>query len=169
MRVALIGLGKMGLSHCAIINTHPDVELVAVCDTTEYLLDILKKYTSVKTYTDYHKLIATEKLDAVFVATPSRVHPEMVRTDMVHPDAVQTVTVHPAEVLRTAIHPDAAQTEIIHPGEILLAEAHPAEAQMEKVLPISQHPEGKALRLQGAVLPAKTQAVPVSRAAFFHF
>jgi scyllo-inositol 2-dehydrogenase (NADP+) len=79
VRVALLGLGKMGLSHQAIINAHPDVELVAVCDTTEYLLDILKKYTSVKTYTDYHKLIATEKIDAVFVATPSRVHPEMVR------------------------------------------------------------------------------------------
>ena len=35
IRVALMGLGKMGLSHCAIINTHPDVELVAVCDTSE--------------------------------------------------------------------------------------------------------------------------------------
>jgi scyllo-inositol 2-dehydrogenase (NADP+) len=79
VRVALLGLGKMGLSHQAVINAHPDVELVAVCDTTEYLLDILKKYTSVKTYTDYRRLIATEKLDAVFVATPSRIHPEMVR------------------------------------------------------------------------------------------
>jgi predicted dehydrogenase len=31
-RVALIGLGKMGLSHLAIIRTHPDADLVAVCD-----------------------------------------------------------------------------------------------------------------------------------------
>jgi scyllo-inositol 2-dehydrogenase (NADP+) len=80
VRVALLGLGKRGLSHQAIINAHPDVELVAVCDTTEYLLDILTKYTSVKTYTNYRKLLATEKLDAVFIATPSRIHAEMVRT-----------------------------------------------------------------------------------------
>ena len=79
IRVALLGLGKMGLSHQAIINAHPDVELVAVCDTTEYLLGILKKYTSVKTYSDYRKLLTTEKLDAVFIATPSRFHAEMVR------------------------------------------------------------------------------------------
>jgi scyllo-inositol 2-dehydrogenase (NADP+) len=80
IRAALLGLGKMGLSHQAIINAHPDVELVAICDTTEYLLDILGKYTSVKTYADYRKLLTAEKLDAAFIATPSRFHAEMVRT-----------------------------------------------------------------------------------------
>jgi scyllo-inositol 2-dehydrogenase (NADP+) len=79
IRAALIGLGKMGLSHQAIINAHPDIDLVAVCDTTEYLLDILAKYTPVKTYADYRKLLAAEKLDAVFVATPSKFHVEMVQ------------------------------------------------------------------------------------------
>jgi scyllo-inositol 2-dehydrogenase (NADP+) len=69
----------MGLSHQAIINAHPDIELVAVCDTAPYLLDILGKYTSVKTYADYRKLLMTEKLDAAFIATPSRFHAEMVR------------------------------------------------------------------------------------------
>ncbi len=78
LRVALIGLGKMGLSHQAIINSHPDVELVAVCDTVGYVLDVLHKYTGVKCYTDYKKLLAEEKLDAVFIATPSRFHAEMV-------------------------------------------------------------------------------------------
>jgi scyllo-inositol 2-dehydrogenase (NADP+) len=79
IRVALIGFGKMGLSHCAIINTHPNVELVAVCDSAEYLLDIFSKYSHLKTYTNYRKLLASEDLDAVFVATPSRHHAEMVR------------------------------------------------------------------------------------------
>jgi len=79
IRVALLGLGKMGLSHCAIINTHPDIELVAVCDTAEYLLAVLGKYSHIKTYTNYRKLLAAETLDAVFVATPSRFHAEMVR------------------------------------------------------------------------------------------
>jgi scyllo-inositol 2-dehydrogenase (NADP+) len=79
IRVALLGFGKMGLSHCAIINTHPDVKLVAVCDTTDYLLGVLGKYSGLKTYTDYRKLLASEDLDAVFIATPSRFHAEMVR------------------------------------------------------------------------------------------
>jgi predicted dehydrogenase len=79
IRIALLGLGKMGLSHYAIVNAHPDVKLVAVCDTTEYLLDVLAKYSGVKTYSDYRKLLASEKLDAVLIATPSRFHAEMVR------------------------------------------------------------------------------------------
>jgi scyllo-inositol 2-dehydrogenase (NADP+) len=79
IRVALIGLGKMGISHLAIIKPHPDVELVAVCDTTGYVLDVLNKYTGVKTYTDYKSLLANEQLDAVVVATPSRFHAEIVR------------------------------------------------------------------------------------------
>lgn len=78
-RTALIGLGKMGLSHHAIINTHPDVELVAVCDATAYVLDVLSKYTGVKCYTDYKKMLDQEKPDAVFIATPSRFHGEMVK------------------------------------------------------------------------------------------
>jgi len=79
IRAALLGLGKMGLSHCAIINTHPDIELVAVCDTSDYLLGVLSKYSHIKTYSNYRKLLAQESLDAVFIATPSRFHAEMVR------------------------------------------------------------------------------------------
>ena len=79
IRVALLGLGKMGLSHCAIINTHPDIKLVAVCDTAEYLLSVLGKYSPIKTYSNYRKLLAAEELDAVFIATPSRFHAQMVK------------------------------------------------------------------------------------------
>jgi len=79
IRVALVGIGKMGLSHCAIVNTHPDVELVAVCDTSDYLLSILGKHTKLKTYRDHRRMIQAESLDAVIVATPSRLHAGMVR------------------------------------------------------------------------------------------
>lgn len=79
LRVALIGLGKMGLSHYAIINSHPDVDLVAVCDASGYMLDVLNKYTGIQCYADYKKMLAEEKPEAVFVATPSRFHGEMVQ------------------------------------------------------------------------------------------
>ena len=56
-RTVLIGLGKMGMSHLAILNAHPDVDLVAVCDSSDYVLDILSKYTGVKTYSNYRKML----------------------------------------------------------------------------------------------------------------
>ena len=74
-----MGLGKMGLSHHAILNAHPDIELAAVCDASQYILDILHKYTGVPVYTDYRRMIDEARLDCVVVATPSRFHGEMVR------------------------------------------------------------------------------------------
>ena len=71
---AIIGLGKMGLSHAAIVRAHPDVEMVALCDTSTLILDAFKKYTNVKTYTDYEKLLANEALDFVVIALPTKYH-----------------------------------------------------------------------------------------------
>jgi predicted dehydrogenase len=84
IKTALVGLGKMGISHQAIITAHPDVKLVAVCDPATYMLDLMRKYIGVKTYSDYRTMIDTENLDCVFVATPSRFHGEMVRYALEH-------------------------------------------------------------------------------------
>jgi scyllo-inositol 2-dehydrogenase (NADP+) len=78
LRAAIIGLGKMGLSHQSMVNMHPALKLMAVCDPSDYVLDVLSKYTGVKTYSDYKKMLAEESLDCVFVATPSRYHSEIV-------------------------------------------------------------------------------------------
>jgi predicted dehydrogenase len=79
IRAALIGLGKMGLSHLSIINAHPEIDLVAVCDMSDYVLEVVAKYSGLKPYNDYRKMLSAESLDAVFVATPSRYHAEIVR------------------------------------------------------------------------------------------
>jgi scyllo-inositol 2-dehydrogenase (NADP+) len=79
IRAGLIGLGKMGISHHAIMGTHPDLELVAVCDSSQYVLDVLDKYTPTKTCNDYRRLIDEYQLDCVVIATPSKFHGEMVR------------------------------------------------------------------------------------------
>jgi len=79
IRVAVVGLGKMGLSHYALVNAHKDIEVAAVCDSTGYILDVLSKYTGIKTYTDYATLLAEASLDAVMIATPSRFHVDMSR------------------------------------------------------------------------------------------
>ena len=76
---AIIGLGKMGLSHAAIVGAHPDVEMVAVCDTSTLVLNAFKKFSKVKTYDDYKVMIEKESLDFVLIATPTRFHYPMVK------------------------------------------------------------------------------------------
>lgn len=80
IKVAIVGLGKMGLSHQAILGANPDVQLVGVCDANSYLLAILKKYTGVPTYTKLDRLLEVAKPDALVVATPSSLHADMVRS-----------------------------------------------------------------------------------------
>lgn len=78
VRIAVVGLGKMGLSHFAMVNAHPDTETLA-CDATGFLVDMLGKYIPNKMYKKYDDLLDKEQLDAVVIATPSRFHAPMVR------------------------------------------------------------------------------------------
>jgi predicted dehydrogenase len=79
LKGAIIGLGKMGLSHAAIIGAHPDVEMVSVCDTSSLILNAFKKFSKVSTYSDYQKMIDEEVLDFVIVATPTKFHYTIVK------------------------------------------------------------------------------------------
>jgi predicted dehydrogenase len=79
IRIGMVGLGKMGLSHLSIVRAHPQVELVAACDTMAYLTDVLAKHTGLKCYADLPAMLAAEQLDAVVVSTPSRLHAGMVQ------------------------------------------------------------------------------------------
>ncbi len=84
IKVAVVGLGKMGLSHLSMVRAHPDVDLVGVCDSTGYLLDVLSKYTGVSTFSDLDEMLTTVRPDAVVIATPSHLHASMVRTALEH-------------------------------------------------------------------------------------
>jgi len=84
IRGAVIGLGKMGLSHAAIVGAHPEVENVSVCDTSSLVLDAFRKFSKVKPYTDYQKMIDNETLDFVVIATPTKYHYPMVKYALEH-------------------------------------------------------------------------------------
>lgn len=79
VKVVVVGLGKMGISHLSMVRALPGVEVVGIVDATTYLLGILKKYTGLPTYTSLDKLLAEVKPDAAIVATPSRLHYPMVK------------------------------------------------------------------------------------------
>lgn len=74
IRAGLIGVGKMGLSHYAILGAHPDVEVAAICDSATYVTSALSKYTGVETFKDYEKMFDSAGLDCVIVATPTSSH-----------------------------------------------------------------------------------------------
>ncbi|MEO6682731.1 MAG: Gfo/Idh/MocA family oxidoreductase [Ginsengibacter sp.] len=75
----IIGLGKMGISHAAIVGAHPSVELVAVCDSSSLVMDAFSKYTTAHTYSDYLKMLDQETLDFVIIATPTKYHYQMTK------------------------------------------------------------------------------------------
>lgn len=77
LKVGVVGLGKMGLSHFAMVNAHPDVKTIA-CDGAGFMVDVLSKNIDTPIYRDYDEMLAKEPLDAVVIATPSRLHAPMV-------------------------------------------------------------------------------------------
>ena len=79
IRIGVVGLGKMGISHLSIIGAHPRTEVGAVCDSLGYLLDVLAKYTGVATYTNWQRMFQSADLDAVIISTPTAAHAEVAR------------------------------------------------------------------------------------------
>ncbi|MFH0709187.1 MAG: Gfo/Idh/MocA family oxidoreductase [Pseudomonadota bacterium] len=73
-KIALIGIGKMGMSHLAIANQTPGIEVVAVVDTSKTLLRFVEKNTRFKCFSDYKKMIEEIELDGVMVLVPNAFH-----------------------------------------------------------------------------------------------
>lgn len=75
IRIGIIGMGRMGLTHFSIINTHPNVEITAIADTSSMMLNMLKKLIpSLKVFEDYKDLLNSGLVDGVIVCTPSSLH-----------------------------------------------------------------------------------------------
>ncbi|WP_210240405.1 Gfo/Idh/MocA family protein [Amaricoccus solimangrovi] len=74
VNVAIIGLGKMGISHLAIANALDQFDVAAICDTSEILGGVLQKYTGLPFVSDFDKLLDRPGLEAVIIATPTTTH-----------------------------------------------------------------------------------------------
>jgi predicted dehydrogenase len=79
IRMALIGCGKIMEGHRGWAQSHPEVEVVAVCDVKtpqrEEALQLVKKSNpSAVGYVDYGDIMARGDIDAVIIATPDHWH-----------------------------------------------------------------------------------------------
>jgi len=79
IRVAIIGVGRMGITHYSILNAHPDVTVTAVAEPTPLINSFLDKYLEVRTYKDYTRLLEKETVDALVVCTPPALNSEVLR------------------------------------------------------------------------------------------
>ena len=73
-RVAVVGLGKMGLLHATILSTLDGAELVALCDKSFFIRRFSQRiFPDIKVVADMEKL-SVMKLDGVYVTTPEASH-----------------------------------------------------------------------------------------------
>lgn len=79
LNAGYVGLGRMGITHFSILNAHPQVKNVAVCDQSQTMLKILHKYTGVTVFRDYHEMIKETDLDFVVISTPSASHAAIIK------------------------------------------------------------------------------------------
>lgn len=80
--LAIVGLGKMGISHLAIANAVEGIDVVAVCDSSTLLGEMVQRYCKLPYEPDYNRLLDRPGLDAVIIATPSRLHETMISAAM---------------------------------------------------------------------------------------
>lgn len=79
INVAVVGLGKMGVSHLAIANATRGLKVTAVCDSFAMLGNMVEKHCGLTYVPDYAEAIAQPGLQAVIIATPTRFHDSMIR------------------------------------------------------------------------------------------
>ena len=61
LKIALIGAGKMGLSHLAILGGYANAEIEGVWDTSKMVTDCLTKQGGFNGFSDYKKKINETK------------------------------------------------------------------------------------------------------------
>lgn len=75
IRVGIIGYGKMGILHGALVNGSHKAKVVAVCDKSWVMrFGIKKVYSSVKTFAKVEDMLNNVELDVVIISTPTFNH-----------------------------------------------------------------------------------------------
>jgi len=74
LRGAIVGFGRMGMTHYSILNNHPDVEFAAICDPSSFIRNKVEQYFGIDTYSNHQEMIRQSSPDFVMIATPTGTH-----------------------------------------------------------------------------------------------
>jgi scyllo-inositol 2-dehydrogenase (NADP+) len=84
LKGAIIGLGRMGLTHLSILNQHPSVESLHVVETSTCFAKAVEKNLGVTCYRDLDELLAAEVPDFLVIATPTSSHYDIAKRVLEH-------------------------------------------------------------------------------------
>lgn len=75
IKIGIIGVGSISGEHLLAYTKNPNVELYALCDLDEELLEKRsKEFDVTRTYTDYNEMLKLTEIDAVSVCTWNSAH-----------------------------------------------------------------------------------------------
>lgn len=112
LRIGIIGIGNIGSAHAgAIYNGQvKGAVLSALCDISDARVRELKTtYKDVPVYKDYIKMLDSGLVDAVIIATPHYLHPEMAEASIDR--GINTLTEKPIGVYTKGILPLCKKAE----------------------------------------------------------
>ena len=74
LRVGVIGVGAMGRNHARVYSEMEQAELVAVADANADSARRVAAQYRAQAFSDYREMLAREKLDAISIVVPTRMH-----------------------------------------------------------------------------------------------
>lgn len=72
LQAGIIGAGRMGITHLALLGSHPNLKVVAIADDSQLMSRALARYRpDIRLFDDYNKMLNEAVLDLVLIATPA--------------------------------------------------------------------------------------------------
>jgi predicted dehydrogenase len=101
VRVGLVGLGRFGKLHAAVLGELPGVALAAVCDPQpDEVAALVARHEGARGFTDFEEMLNSTDLDAVFLVSPEPFHAEQALAAL--SQGIATFTEKPLAMTATA-------------------------------------------------------------------
>ena len=79
VNIGIVGLGRLGKNHALNLSQINNCNLVAACSVIQEELDWAKQqFPTIITYTSYEEMLEKATIDAVFLVTTTKFHPEQI-------------------------------------------------------------------------------------------
>jgi predicted dehydrogenase len=79
LRAGIIGAGRMGITHLALLGSQPNLKVAAISDDSPIINRALGRYRpDIQLFNDYTRMLKEAELDLVVIATPPHLHAPMI-------------------------------------------------------------------------------------------
>ena len=78
LKIAVIGMGQMGMHHARVFKKMPLVELAAICESDNDRREKAREEFNCRAYANYNELLVDPAIDAVSIVLPDNMHRDCV-------------------------------------------------------------------------------------------